>query len=96
MAAAGLLEWVAATSKGLTPWPAGWCMGPGWPLGAGVFVPPVGMGVEKSEGSSEVKMVPDGERMNFCVMVLSKDCVNPGSQRLVEILKYGKKANTNP
>ena len=77
MPPAALFEWVAATSRGLTPWPAGWCIGPGWPLGAGVFVPPVGRGVEKLEGISEVKMVPDGDRMYFCVMAPSSDCVNP-------------------
>jgi hypothetical protein len=52
-------------------------MGPGWPPGAGVFVPPVGKGVEKLDGSSEVKMVADGDRTNFCVRVLSKACVKP-------------------
>lgn len=44
-----------------------------------MLVPPVGMGVEKLEGSSEVKMVADGERTYFCVMVLSRAWVNPTS-----------------
>lgn len=35
-----------------------------------MFVPPVARGVEKLEGISEVKMVPDGERTNFWVIVL--------------------------
>lgn len=52
-------------------------MGPGWPVGAGVLVPPVGRGVEKLEGISEVKMVPDGERTNFWVIVFNKAWVNP-------------------
>lgn len=54
-------------------------MGPGWPIGAGVFVPPVGMGVVKVEGISDVKIVPDGESMNFWVMTPSKAWVKPVS-----------------
>jgi hypothetical protein len=55
---------VAATRRGFTPWPAGWWRAwPPWP-GIGVFVPGVATGVEKFEGSSEVKMVAvEGERM---------------------------------
>lgn len=30
-----------------------------------MLVPPVGSGVEKAEGSSEVNMVPDGDRTYF-------------------------------
>lgn len=60
----GLL-WVAATRRGFTPCAAGWYIGPGCPDGAGVLVPPVGRGVEKVEGSSEVKIEADGESMNF-------------------------------
>lgn len=39
--------------------------------------PPVGRGVEMFEGISELNIVADGVRMNFCVMVPSKDCVKP-------------------
>lgn len=49
----------------------------GCPVGAGVLVPPVGRGVEKLEGISEVNMVADGDRTNFCVMVASNAWVNP-------------------
>jgi hypothetical protein len=49
----------------------------GWPEGMGVLVPPVGNGVEKFDGISDVKIVPDGERMNFCVIAPSKACVKP-------------------
>ena len=45
-------------------------------MGAGVLAP-VGRGVVKFEGISDVKMVPDGESMNFCVMTASKACVKP-------------------
>jgi hypothetical protein len=41
-------------------------------MGAGVLVPPVGRGVLKVEGISEVKIVPEGERMNFWVITPSK------------------------
>jgi hypothetical protein len=34
-----------------------------------VLVPPVAKGVERFEGISEVKMVPDGESIYFCVIV---------------------------
>lgn len=67
----GLPEWVAATRRGLTPWPAR-----GYP-GAGVVEPPVGRGVAKLEGISDENMLAEGERMNFCVMVPSRDCVKP-------------------
>lgn len=43
--------------------------GPCWPVCAGVLVPPVAMGVERLDGSSEVKMVPDGESIYFCMRV---------------------------
>jgi hypothetical protein len=32
------------------------------------LVPPVGIGVEKVDGISEVKMEAEGEFMNFCVI----------------------------
>jgi hypothetical protein len=38
---------------------------------------PVGRGVVKFEGISDVKMVADGERMNFWVITASKACVKP-------------------
>ena len=42
------------------------------------MAPPVGRGVERLEGISEVNMpVFVGERMNFCVMTPSNDCVKP-------------------
>lgn len=67
---AGLFAWVAATRSGFTPCAAGWLCGPGfWGL-AGVVVPPVARGVDREEGISEVKIVPeDGERTYFWVMV---------------------------
>jgi hypothetical protein len=37
----------------------------------------VGRGVEKLDGISEVKIVPDGERTNFCVIVLMRAWVKP-------------------
>lgn len=40
-------------------------------------MPPVGKGVEKAEGSSEVKMVPVGERTYLCVRVERRACVKP-------------------
>ena len=65
-----LFECVAATRSGFKPCPPGWEMGVGVWKGAGVVVPPVGRGVERLEGSSEVKIVPeDGERMYFWEMV---------------------------
>lgn len=72
----GLL-WVAATRSGLTPWAAGWYIMPGWPVGAGVLVPPVGRGVVKAEGISDVKMVADGERMYFWVMTPRRAWAKP-------------------
>ena len=63
-----LFACVAATSSGFTPW--GMPLGVGVLKAAGVVVPPVAMGVERLEGSSEVKIVPeDGERMYFWEMV---------------------------
>ena len=45
---------------------------------AGVLVPPVGSGVERAEGNSEVKMVPEeGVRMYFWVIVARRACENP-------------------
>lgn len=70
----GLPEWVAATRRGLTPWPAAGYPGVIW---LGVVVPPVETGVAKFEGISDVNMLAEGERMNFCVMVPSRDCVKP-------------------
>lgn len=62
---AGLLECVAATSSGFTPWAAGLLFGVGF-CGFGVVVPPVGRGVERDEGSSDVNIVPeDGDRTYF-------------------------------
>jgi hypothetical protein len=52
-------------------------MGPGCPIGAGVLVPPVGRGVLKAEGISEVKMVADGERMYFWVMTPRRAWAKP-------------------
>jgi len=44
----------------------------------GVLVPPVGSGVEKLEGSSEVKMVAVlGERMYLLEMAARSAVVNP-------------------
>lgn len=52
--------------------------GPGWPGGlAGVVAPPVGRGVERLDGMSAVKVLDDGERMYFCVMVESNALVKP-------------------
>lgn len=74
-----LLAWVAATRRGFTPWAAGWWRGPGFWRWAGVFVPPVGRGVDICEGSSEVKIVPEeGERTYFCVMVARRAWGKPG------------------
>jgi hypothetical protein len=65
----GALAWVAATRSGLTPWAAGWRRGPGgWLPRAGVVVP-VAIGVEMLEGISDVKMLAEGERMYFWVMI---------------------------
>jgi hypothetical protein len=50
---------------------------PGWPVGAGVLVPPVGRGVVKAEGISDVKMVADGERMYFWVMTPRRAWAKP-------------------
>lgn len=61
----GLFACVAATRSGLTPWAAGWLSGACWEGCAGVVVPPVGRGVEKFDGISEVKIVADGDKMNF-------------------------------
>lgn len=47
-------------------------MGVGMPMGAGVLVPPVGRGVVKVEGISEVKIVADGERMNLLLITASR------------------------
>lgn len=49
-------------------------------MGAGVLVPPVGRGVVKVDGISDVKMVADGERMNFCVITPRRDWVKPVNQ----------------
>lgn len=38
-----------------------------------MLVPPVGRGVARFEGISDVNIVADGESTNFCVMVPSKD-----------------------
>ena len=70
---------VAATSSGLTPCAAGWCIAcAGWP-GTGVLVPPVCKGVEKLDGSSEVKIVAvEGDRVYLVAKVDKSACVKPG------------------
>ena len=49
----------------------------GWP-GIGVLVPPVAIGVEMFDGSSEVKMVAlEGERVYRCARVAIRPDVKP-------------------
>ena len=56
----------------------------GWP-GTGVLVPPVGNGVEKFDGSSDVKMVAvDGERVYLVERVERRAGVNPESETLAQ------------
>lgn len=49
--------------------------------------PPVGRGVAKLEGISDENMLAEGERMNFCVMVPSRDCVKPSSLATNNLVK---------
>jgi hypothetical protein len=54
-----------------------WYIGADMPMGAGVLVPPVGRGVVKVEGISEVKIVADGERINFLLITASRAWMKP-------------------
>lgn len=42
-------------------------------------MPPVASGVDKLDGSSDVKIVPDGDSMYFCVNVDNSAGTNPRS-----------------
>lgn len=80
----GTFACVAATSKGLTPWAAGWSMGPGvWLPGLAGVVVPVAIGVEMLDGISEVKIPAEGDRMYFWVIVESKAGTKPGDGKYV-------------
>lgn len=48
-----------------------------------MFVPPVGKGVLKAEGISDVKIVADGERMYFWVITPRRDWVKPTCKELI-------------
>ena len=74
-ASAGFEAVVAARRSGFTPLPVG--LG-GCEWGFGVLAP-VGMGVEKVEGSSEVKMVAeDGEMIYLAARVERRASLKPG------------------
>lgn len=74
--ALGMPGWlcVAAMRRGFTPCGPVWL----WPgiIWAGVLAP-VGIGVEKADGISEVKMEAEGEFMNFCVIAPRRAWLKP-------------------
>lgn len=41
----------------------------------------------KLEGISDENMLAEGERMNFCVMVPSRDCVKPSPLAIDKLVK---------
>lgn len=50
-----------------------------------MLAPPVVRGVLKFEGISEVIVLVVGERMNFCEMTPSNDCVKPVKLQFVNL-----------
>jgi hypothetical protein len=52
----------------------------------GVLVPPVGSGVDRLEGSSEVKMVAvEGDKVYFCASTASRAGVSPIDNNVREL-----------